>query len=114
MRPMAPGTRGARARIVLVTHPREGARAFATGLVERRLAACVNLLPVTSVYRWKAAVEAEEEELLVLKTSAECITDLERVLAKEHPYDVPELVVLTPEHVEASYLRWLLAETADA
>ena len=101
-----------RARVCLVTHPREGAEAFARGLVERRLAACVNLLPVTSVYRWEGAVERGEEQLLVLKTQAERLPELRAVVASDHPYDVPEFVVLTPSDVEPAYLAWLLVESA--
>ena len=114
MRTMAATNAARDARVVLVTHPRDGARAFAGTLVARRLVACANLVPVTSVYRWQGAVEDDEETLMVLKTQAGRVADLERVLADEHPYDVPELVVLTPEHVEGSYLAWLLAETTDA
>lgn len=98
-------------RIVLITHPVGGADAFARGLVERGLAACVNLVPVTSVYRWKGAVEEDPEVLLVAKTRAGRVPGIERVLADEHPYDVPECVVLAPDHVEAGYLEWLLLET---
>ncbi len=99
------------ARIVLVTHPTDGAGAFAERLVRRRLVACANLVPVTSVYRWQGEVQQDGETLLVLKTRAEHLDALERVLAQEHPYDVPELVALAPEHVEARYLAWLVGET---
>ena len=79
--------------------------------VDERLAACVNLVPVTSVYRWEGVTQADEEVLLVVKTSAERVAELEAILADEHPYDVPELVALAPEHVEATYLAWLLSES---
>ena len=59
-----------RARVCLVTHPVDGAQAFARRLVEERLAACVNVLPVTSVYRWEGAVQEDPESLLVIKTSS--------------------------------------------
>ena len=101
------------ARIVLITHPASGAEAFARGLVEMGLAACVNLVPVTSVYRWKGRVETDPEVLLVAKTRAERIPRLEETLAEEHPYDVPECVALVPDHVEPSYLAWLMDETRD-
>lgn len=95
------------ARLVLVTHPREGAGAFARALVEARLAACVNRLPVTSVYRWEGAVQEDEEVLLVVKTAAGRLADLERHVLAAHPYDVPEFVVLEPGAVAAPYLAWL-------
>jgi periplasmic divalent cation tolerance protein len=99
------------ARVVLITHPARGARAFARRLVEERLAACVNLLPLESIYRWKGAIESSREVLLVVKTRAPRLAPLERFVAREHPYDLPELVALEPAHVEPRYLAWLAAET---
>ena len=102
---------GTRARIVLVTHPPRGARAFARGLVERRLAACVNLVPLSSVYRWRGEVEGAREVLLVVKTSAGRMRELEGRVRDEHPYECPEFVVVEPRQVARGYLRWLLEET---
>jgi periplasmic divalent cation tolerance protein len=102
-----------RARVVLITHPRAGAEAFARGLVERRLAACVNLLAARSIYRWEGAIQADDEALLVAKTDAARVAELVRHLASAHPYDVPECIALEPDEVEPRYLAWLLAETAD-
>jgi len=99
------------ARIVLVTHPPRGARAFARGLVERRLAACVNLVALRSVYRWQGKVEDAGEVLCVVKTTAPRVRALEKHVREEHPYDCPEFVVLTPAQVASSYLRWLVDET---
>jgi periplasmic divalent cation tolerance protein len=96
------------ARVVLITHPARGAQAFARDLVRLRLAACVNLVPVASVYRWQGRVESARECLFVVKTAAGRVRALERFVRAEHPYDCPELVVLAPGHVEARYLRWLL------
>jgi periplasmic divalent cation tolerance protein len=104
------------ARLVLTTAPDvETARGLAHGLVERRFAACVNVLPgATSVYRWEGAVQEEAEVLLVIKTRAARLAEVEELLAEHHPYDVPELVALEPAHVERAYLDWLLQETAEA
>jgi periplasmic divalent cation tolerance protein len=101
------------ARIVLITHPPDGAESFARGLVERRLAACVNLLAARSVYRWEGAVQADDEVLLVAKTDAARLDALQRHVAGAHPYDVPECVALRPAEVEPRYLAWLLAATAE-
>jgi periplasmic divalent cation tolerance protein len=101
------------ARVVLVTHPEAGAEDFAAGLVERRLAACVNLLPVRSVYRWQGAVERAPEVLLVVKTVAGRLPALERHLRERHPYDVPECVALDPVRVEPGYRAWLVAEAGE-
>lgn len=101
------------ARIVFLTHPVTGAPEFARRLVERRLAACCNLTPVTSVYRWQGAVEEEEEVLCIVKTRRERLEALQDWLEEHHPYDVPELVALTPVHVAPPYLAWLLAEAGE-
>ena len=98
------------ARVVLVTHPPRGARAFARELVERRLAACVQLAPIASVYRWRGRVEGAREVLLAIKTSAACVAGLERHVRARPPYGVPELVVVAPTPVERHYLAWLRTE----
>ena len=100
------------ARLCLVTHPRAGAGELARSLVERRIAACVNQIEATSVYSWEGAVEADAEVLLLIKTTAERLPELEAVLAAEHPYDVPELIALEPAAVGRAYLAWWNGATA--
>jgi periplasmic divalent cation tolerance protein len=86
----------------------EDAERLARALVERRLAACVNVVPgVVSVYRWKGNVERDEERLLVIKTRAERLEALRRALVELHPYEVPELVALSVEAGHPPYLAWL-------
>lgn len=102
------------ARIVLTTTDSEdAARRIAQALVERRLAACVNLIPnLTSVYRWRGAVETASEILLLIKTSTEQLPALEAALHELHTYEVPEFLVLPIEvlPIESGsrlYLEWL-------
>jgi periplasmic divalent cation tolerance protein len=97
------------ARIALITAPdREVAQALAVALVEARLAACVNLVSgVESIYRWQGRVERASEVLLLVKTTRERVTAIEALLARQHPYEVPELIALEPAHVEEKYRRWL-------
>ena len=101
-------------RVVLVTAPgRDVALDLARALVRERLVACVNVVPgVTSVYQWEGAVEESEEVLLVVKTTAGRLAELERRVIELHPYDVPEFVALAPEHVEPRYARWLSDESS--
>jgi len=111
---MAGGTSSAAAaRVVLITAPdAETGRRLARALVERRAAACVQIVPgVTSIYRWRGAVAEEAEVLLVVKTSAARVGELEELLAREHPFEVPECVALEPARIEAKYLAWLLDAT---
>jgi periplasmic divalent cation tolerance protein len=86
----------------------DDAERIAQALVERGLAACVNILPgVISVYRWKGAVHRETELLLVIKTRAERLPLLKETLTAMHPYDVPEALALPVEDGLAPYLAWL-------
>jgi periplasmic divalent cation tolerance protein len=81
-------------------------------LVERRLAACVNILPgMISHYRWQGAVERAEEAVMIIKTRASLANEVEATVRTLHSYEVPAIVVLPLESVERNYLGWLLAET---
>ena len=86
----------------------EDAERIARELVERGLAACVNVVPgVVSIYRWKGAVERDEERLLVIKTRGERFDALREALVSLHPYEVPELIAVHIEDGHPAYLRWL-------
>jgi len=105
---------GGTARVVLVTAPDlEVARRLAHALVEQRLAACVNLDWVRSIYRWEGVVEEQAEALMVIKTTAARLEELEAWIAREHPYDTPECVALEPAAVEGRYLAWLERSCAE-
>ena len=84
-------------------------RRMARVLVERRLAACVNLVPnLTSIYRWQGAVEEAEEVLLVIKTTEAQHAALEAAVRELHSYELPEFLALRVEAVSQPYLEWLL------
>ena len=86
----------------------ESAERIARALVEERLAACVNLLPpMTSIYRWKGAVERETERQLVMKTTRDRVSQLERRLKELHSYELPELIVIAIENGGEQYLSWV-------
>lgn len=95
--------------VVLSTVPRaEDAEFLARELVERRLAACVNILPpVTSIYRWRGDVERTEEVLMVVKTTEDRFEAVREAIVKGHPYDVPEVLGLEVKAGHAPYLAWL-------
>jgi periplasmic divalent cation tolerance protein len=99
--------------IVLTTMPDdERADELARTLVDERLAACVNVHgPMTSTYRWKQTVEHDRERQLVIKTTGDRLTALERRVRELHPYELPEFIVLSVEGGSDSYLRWVAAET---
>jgi periplasmic divalent cation tolerance protein len=96
--------------VVLVTCGRaEEGKRIARAVVERRLAACVNLfnVPIHSTYRWKGNVESAEETLLVMKTSRARLQALEAAVRKLHSYEVPEFVALPIIAGSKAYLAWL-------
>ena len=81
-------------------------------LIEQRLAACVNILaPCRSVYRWKGAVQHEEEHPMLIKTTAERYPALEKALRECHPYELPEIIAVPIERGLPAYLDWVGAET---
>lgn len=95
--------------LVMTTVARaEDAEYLAREVVERRLAACVNVLPpMSSVYRWQGEVTREEERLLLMKTRADRFDALRDLLAEIHPYDIPEVIAIPIEGGSDSYLKWL-------
>jgi len=86
----------------------EDAERIARSLVEKGVAACVNVVPgVVSFYRWKGRLERDAEVLLVIKTRGERFEDLKAALLAEHPYELPELVALPIAAGHERYLEWL-------
>jgi periplasmic divalent cation tolerance protein len=102
------------ANIVLSTaSTREEAEQISRALVERRLAACVSLIPnLTSIYRWQGTMEESQEVLLLIKTSTERLPALEAALREMHSYEIPEFLVLAVESGNQAYLDWLFASVA--
>ena len=91
---------------------RAAAERLAGALVEQRVAACVNILaPCKSVYRWKGAVQHDEEHPLLVKTTAERYPALEAAIRAAHPYELPEIVAVPVERGLPAYLAWVDAET---
>jgi periplasmic divalent cation tolerance protein len=102
-------------RIVLVTCPTLAmARKIARVVVQKRLAACVNVVrsPVESFYTWKGKLESAREHLLIIKTTTKRLAKLEREVLRLHSYDVPEFIALPITEGSAPYLAWLSETTA--
>jgi len=86
----------------------EQARRIARGLVESRLAACVQVTAgIRSIYQWQGKIEEEDEVLLVIKSRRDLFRRLEAALRKMHTYEVPEVVAIPVVEGSADYLRWL-------
>jgi periplasmic divalent cation tolerance protein len=99
--------------LVLTNLPdRAAAERLADTVLDQHLAACVNILaPCRSVYRWKGAVQHDEEHPLLIKTTTERYPALEQALRAEHPYELPEIIALPIERGLSAYLDWVAAET---
>lgn len=95
--------------IVFSTYPdKETALKAAKKIVESKLAACVNLTEVRSLYWWKEKVRDSKECLAIFKSTSKTSKMLKEAIAKSHPYEVPEIVEIKMNSVSNSYLRWMV------
>lgn len=88
------------------------ARRIAHALVERQLAACVQLSAIESVYRWDGAVRQEAEVRLAIKTRAALYDTVQQALLELHPYDTPAIYALPVAQAQPRYARWVAENTA--
>lgn len=94
--------------VLTTTSDRGEAERLARGLVEGRLAACVQILaPMTSVYFWEGNIQKEDEHLLLIKTVTTRYNEVEKYILDRHSYDTPEIVAIKAERVAPGYLKWL-------
>jgi len=94
--------------VLTTTSNDEEGETLARKIVEAKLAACVQVLPLMkSFYFWENAIQSETEHLLLIKTLPEKFADLEKFVQANHSYDVPEIVALRAEKVSESYLSWV-------
>jgi periplasmic divalent cation tolerance protein len=98
--------------IVIVTtlHKKEMAQKIGRGLLEKRLIACYNLCPIESAYWWKGDILAEDEILVIMKTTEDKFVDIEQYFMKSSGYEVPELIALKPHQVNELYKKWVNKE----
>lgn len=101
------------ALLVLCTCPEIiTAESLAKKMVEKRLAACVNIVPsVTSVYQWENETKVEPEVQLIIKTTSLRFNELKNWLQAEHPYEVPEIIALPIADGHSDYLNWVIKST---
>jgi len=101
-----------RSLLVLTNLPdRAAAERIADLVIEKRFAACVNILACRSVYRWNGAVQRDEEHPLLIKTTADRYAELEAAIQEAHPYELPEIIAVPIERGLTAYLDWVAAET---
>lgn len=98
--------------VFVTTSSQEEAERIASLLLEKRKAACINIVPkVFSVYWWQGNIERSQESLLIIKTREELIADLISLVKQAHSYTVPEIIALPITAGNPDYLNWLDAET---
>ncbi len=99
-------------RVVLCTCPKSHAEKIARALVERRLAACVNVLPgVVSFYWWEGSLQRDVEATLMIKTRDDLLPSLRTAIEAMHPYTLPEIVALPVDEANPNYAAWVDRET---
>jgi len=86
------------------------AKTIAAAIVERRLAACVHVTPVSSVYRWQGKIETSDEWLCIIKTTNERYPAVRDALLQMHSYECPQIVVLSIKDGTNDYLNWISDE----
>jgi periplasmic divalent cation tolerance protein len=92
----------------------EQAVTIARALVDRRLAACVNIVSaVCSIYRWEGKIEEEEEKLLIVKTSRRLFPQVQQAIRELHSYDLPEVLAIPIVTGDPDYLNWLGESLSD-
>ena len=94
--------------LVYVTTPnRKESKKIARSLVGERLAACANIFPVESIYRWKGEIADEEEDAMIIKTRAELVDKVIERIRGLHSYEVPDIISLRIEKGHARFLKWI-------
>ncbi len=98
--------------IMTTTNRQSDADQLAKLLVSEKLAACVQVLPITSYYAWEDALQHDSELLLLIKTRSELYHQVEAAILKHHSYEVPEIIQLPISEEHPSYLQWMVDHTA--
>jgi periplasmic divalent cation tolerance protein len=93
--------------LVTIDDPAKAAN-IARILVEKHLAACVNIIPeIQSIYSWKGQICDEKERLMIMKTRRSLFNELQAAVKELHPYEVPEIIAVGIEHGLPEYLQWI-------
>jgi periplasmic divalent cation tolerance protein len=98
--------------VLYVTAPSEKeARKMAEELIKKKLVACANIFPISSLYRWKEELKEEKEVAMILKTSTERVEEVIRELKRIHPYELPCILCLSVSGGLPEFFRWVEEET---
>ncbi|KRT60395.1 MAG: CutA1 divalent ion tolerance protein [Thaumarchaeota archaeon CSP1-1] len=98
--------------IIVSTYPdKKTVTKTANELVKKRLAACVNISKISSIYSWKGKIENTSEFLVLFKTTQKNKNALKKAIKKMHPYDIPEIAEINISSINQPYLKWLIEST---
>jgi len=98
--------------IIVSTYPdKKTVTKTANELVKKRLAACVNVSKISSIYSWKGKIENTSEFLVLFKTTQKNKNALKKAIKKMHPYDIPEIAEINISSINQPYLKWLIEST---
>jgi len=98
--------------IIVSTYPdKKTVTKTANELVKKRLAACVNISKISSIYSWKGKIENTSEFLVLFKTTQKNKNALKKAIKKMHPYDIPEIAEIDISSINQPYLKWLIEST---
>jgi periplasmic divalent cation tolerance protein len=100
-------------RVIFSTAPPDKSGIIAQMLVDTRMVACVNIVPVQSCYRWNGEFCNETEHLLIIKTTEEKVQEVIAAIKAHHPYEIPEIIALPVTEGHLPYLEWVYQETRD-
>ena len=98
-------------QVFTTTGSRKDAEKIAEELVENKLAACVQIFPVSSIYRWKGRIDRSREYLCIIKSKRGLYKKIEETIKEIHPYEVPEIISFPISSGSKDYLEWLAEET---
>jgi periplasmic divalent cation tolerance protein len=97
--------------VTTTTDEEEKARSLASEVINGRLAACAQVYPISSVYRWEGKVEQEREWRIDFKTRGNLVERLAERIGELHDYNTPEIIAVPVHSGSAAYLSWVTAET---
>jgi periplasmic divalent cation tolerance protein len=98
--------------LITATFPDEqSAKVLIHLLLEQKLAACVQMMPIQSFYRWESKLCESNEQLVLIKTRSDLFTRVEKAILKHHPYTTPQIIQVPIEKGLSAYLQWIKEET---
>jgi periplasmic divalent cation tolerance protein len=97
--------------VLTTTNSKENVRALVDSILEQKLAACIQVIPIDSHYSWEGKITHDGEFLLLLKTKAADYANLEAAISAVHAYEVPEVIAIDIENGSSKYIDWIKAVT---